>query len=382
MPALNDPLPRVRECAIRTAGYFGFPECGPAIVQALADPAEDVRRAAIEQLPLVDGVDAASRLVGAVTTETPRNRAAAAHALRHSDDPRAGAVLAAALHDADPWVRYYAATSLADGRFGGAAGPRLAQLAREDAAVPVRIAAVTTLARLDAALAATTAAALLHDAEDDVATAAVTVLAGIPGQTVDDLLEQAVRGPRAAVQQAGVRALGQRPQVEAVEVLSWAARSEDVADKAGDAIDSLREIAGSPRNPIARRAAAAALIDLAAQATRRDEVIAALGRLPGDSVPAVAAGLSASRPDLRIATAEALAAMRQPRASSELARALSDEDASVRAAAVTAFARLGTPSVARVIASMRHTDPDEGVRFRAAQACARHGWGARPLPLS
>ena len=63
-------------------------------------------------------------------------------------------------------------------------------------------------------------------------------------------------------------------------------------------------------------------------------------------------------------------------ASGELARALRDEDPAVRAAAVTAFGRLGTPSVARTIAAMRRTDPDVNVRQRAAQACDRHGWNA------
>jgi HEAT repeat protein len=83
-----------------------------------------------------------------------------------------------------------------------------------------------------------------------------------------------------------------------------------------------------------------------------------------------------------VATADALAAMRHPRASGELSRALRDEDPAVRATAVTGFAKLGTPSVARVIAAMRHTDPDPDVRRRAALACARHGWGGAPSSRS
>jgi HEAT repeat protein len=71
--------------------------------------------------------------------------------------------------------------------------------------------------------------------------------------------------------------------------------------------------------------------------------------------------------------------MRHPRASSELARALRDEDAAVRAAAIAGFAKLGTPAVARTIAAMRQSDPDEDVRRRAAMACVRHGWGAGPV---
>ena len=99
-------------------------------------------------------------------------------------------------------------------------------------------------------------------------------------------------------------------------------------------------------------------------------------------VPEVASGLSAARVSTRVATADALAAMRHPRASGELSRALRDEDPAVRAAAVTGFAKLGTPSVARVIAAMRHTDPDPDVRRRAELACARHGWGGGPLSRS
>jgi HEAT repeat protein len=70
--------------------------------------------------------------------------------------------------------------------------------------------------------------------------------------------------------------------------------------------------------------------------------------------------------------------MRHPRASSELARALRDEDASVRSAAIAGFAKLGTPSVGRTIAAMRQGDPDEGVRHRAGLACIRHGWVTGP----
>ena len=71
--------------------------------------------------------------------------------------------------------------------------------------------------------------------------------------------------------------------------------------------------------------------------------------------------------------------MRHPRASSELARALRDEDAAVRSAAIAGFAKLGTPAVARTIAAMRQNDPDEGVRHRAELACARHGWAIGAL---
>jgi HEAT repeat protein len=104
--------------------------------------------------------------------------------------------------------------------------------------------------------------------------------------------------------------------------------------------------------------------------------------LPETLVPEVASGLSENRVDHRVATADALAAMHHPRASSELARALRDESPAVRAAAIAGFAKLGTPAVGRTIAIMKQTDPDEGVRRRAEMACSRHGWGTGPLPRS
>jgi 4-diphosphocytidyl-2-C-methyl-D-erythritol kinase len=45
---LRDADPRVRECAIRVAGYFGFDECLPELVDALDAPEAGVSRAAIE----------------------------------------------------------------------------------------------------------------------------------------------------------------------------------------------------------------------------------------------------------------------------------------------------------------------------------------------
>jgi HEAT repeat protein len=126
----------------------------------------------------------------------------------------------------------------------------------------------------------------------------------------------------------------------------------------------------------------AALRELAAEGTQRRAVIAAIARLPEETVHEVASGLSAMRVATRVATADALAAMRYPRASSELSRALRDEDPAVRRAAVAGFAKLGSPFVARVIAAMRQHDPDAGVRHRAELACQRHGWGEAPLSRS
>jgi HEAT repeat protein len=371
--------PRVRESAVRVAGYFGFEDAVPAIIAALDDATEDVRRAAIEQVPVLDQCDAAGILTVALAKETPRNRAAAAHALRQVDDPRTGAALREALGDPDVWVRYYAALSLGQLHFGAGYAEDLAQLARHDPATHVRIAAITSLGMLSPQLAARAATDLLDDPDDDLAIAAVKVLGSIPRAEAYALLERAVRSTRPVLQLAVVRAFASRPSPEAVEALAWAARVDDVASLAYEAIDSLRHIAMAADHPIAQRSAVAALRDLAARGDRRSDVVGAIARLPEFVVPELASGLSDGRVGVRVATVDALAAMRLPRASSELARALRDENPAVRAAAVAGFARLGTPAVARIIATMRQTDPDEGVRRRAELACTRHGWAAGPV---
>jgi HEAT repeat protein len=314
----------------------------------------------------------------ALSAETPRNRAAAAHALRLVDDPRVGTALQTALHDQDAWVRYYAATSLGEARFGCAAADDLAQLARRDPATHVRIAAITALGAMHGVLAAKVAAELMDDDDDDLAIAAVSVLGGVHRHDAREWLTRASRSSRPAVRLAGIRALAMRPTPESIEVLSWAARLDDDPALAPEAIDALRHIAATADRPPSQRAAVHALRELAADGIERRAVLAAIARLPEEVVPEVASGLSAVRVATRVATAEALAAMRHPRASNELARALRDEDPAVRSAAVTAFARLGTPSVARQIAAMRTTDQDPAVRQRADLACVRHGWGAGP----
>ena len=376
--AMADDEPRARECGVRVAGYFGFSECVPAIVQALRDPEEDVRRAAIEQMPLLDEVDAVEQLQSALSSETPRNRAAAAHAMRLLDDPRTGVALHAALNDPDVWVRYYAAESLGEARFGSDAAEDLARLARRDPATHVRIAAITALGAMHGVLGAKVATELIDDADDDLAIAAINVLGAVHRHDAHEWLTRASRSTRPAVRLAALRALAERPTPDSVEVLSWAARLDDDPALAPEAIDALRRIAATADHPLSQRAAVHALRELAAEGIQRRTVIGAIARLPEALVPEVASGLSAARVATRVVTAEALAAMRHSRASSELSRALRDEDPAVRAAAITGFAKLGTQSVARHIAAMRTTDPDLGVRQRADLACVRHGWGAGP----
>lgn len=381
--AIVDVSPAVREGALRIAGYFGFPGCTDAITGALSDQDESVRRAAIEQLPLIEAPAATDLLVDALRTGQPRIRTSAAHALRLVDDPRAGSALVTALSDPDAWVRYFAATSLPAHRAAPGAGAALAAVAHRDAATHVRIAAITALAAIDPALTISVGRELLANSDDDLAVAAIAAIAAIGNTTSREsaeLLATAVQSPRPALQVAAIQALSSLPDDHSIEWLSWSARALNPAELQADAIGGLCMIASSGERPLMRRNAADALLELAADGTHRDMVMAAFRRIDDVAVPDIAAGLSSARVAIRLAATDALAAMHTPRASRELTRALRDEEPMVRAAAITAFGKLGTASVARTIAAMRRTDPDPNVRHRAAQACDRHGWVVGVVP--
>ena len=118
-----------------------------------------------------------------------------------------------------------------------------------------------------------------------------------------------------------------------------------------------------------------ALLALSAEREGHDEALAALATLPATAVDAIGAALAAGQPPQRVAAVEALARMRHPAASAALTRALDDPTPVVRAAAVSAFGRLGTRAVGPVLATMQQADPDVDVRRKAAVVCARYGWG-------
>jgi HEAT repeat protein len=372
-----DPDPRVRECAIRVAAYFGFDGAAASVLDALDDQSADVRRAAIEQLPVLEDPRAMARLLGALRDESPRNRAAAAHALRAADDDTgAEGALIGALDDVDPWVRYFAAASLA-AQGGRAAVDALARTAAADAAPHVRITALQTIAVLDPDAVVPLAARYVGEPDDDLACAAVAALAGVAGGGADDLLERAAHDVRVPVRAAAIQALAARGSVRAPGMLAWAARTTDSPALAGAAIDALRRIAAAPDAP-GGDGALATLLELGAVPDRRESIVAAIAALPTHAVDTLGAALSSPHAGVRHVVVEALARMRHPRASAALARALADEDASIRTAAVAAFGRLGTPGVAVAVSRLRQSDPDAGVRRRAAAVCQRHGWGGGP----
>jgi HEAT repeat protein len=237
----------------------------------------------------------------------------------------------------------------------------------------VRIAAVQALGSLDPDAVTAVASGLMREADPDLAGAAIAALAGARGDRIERLLEDAVRSSNVDCRFAAVQSLVSRPGSRAVGVLTWAARADEPPGLGSLAIEGLGRIAASVEGD-ERAAAIHALLDVSSEPGRRDEIVEVLGSLKVDAVDEVATGLSAAKPDVRTTAVEALGRMRHPRASEALARALADADPAVRTAAVTVFGRLGTQAVSGIIAELQDSDPDPGVRRRAAAIAARHGW--------
>ena len=367
----SDPSAYVRECAIRVAGYFGYERAAQPLFEALSDPDETVRRAAIEQLPLRGDGRAPQLLVEALQSETPRNRAAAAHALRAVDHADVEEALLAAMRDPDPWVRYFAASSLGvHGR--ERATLVLSDVAEHDAAPQVRIAALRSLPALKPPGLSVLVQRILPQADDDVACAALAALGSTEAALDDELLEGALQDSRPVRRLLAVDVLASRGTGEALRMLADAARLPVEPSLGPAVIAALGRIAGSS-NDVSARAAIASLFELGIEAEWRSLVIATLARLP-HNIEWVRHGLSSVRPTTRRLVVDGLGRMRHSMASSALLDALSDDDPTVRVAAVDAIGRLGSLGAATAVAALRGSDPDTGVRKRAATICDRYGW--------
>jgi len=331
---LNDPEPRVRESAARIAGYFGYPECVDLLFERCHDGDENVRRAAIEGLPNLEDERVLPTLVAAVEDDKPRVRAAAARALGQVEGREVFAPLLHAVKDADAWVRYYAARSLGQHGFPEALDA-LAHLVQTDKAIMVRAAAIKALGDIGGARAVTILAPLAEAEERDLYSAALEALGRIGHPDALPPLLAALRSPDANRRLDALRALAERGGVGAAGALQWVAATDEEPHVAQAAVEALARLA-TPE-------AIAALVALTANPTRRESCVAALAELGEEHVEEVARGLTHMHPAVRRATVSALARMKNPLASARLSKALEDEEASVRLAAVTELRHLGSP---------------------------------------
>lgn len=412
---LSDPNPLVRESAVKIAGYFAFPQCIGLLFECCHDPEERVRRAAIEHLLYLDeelpGRSAVGKhrsfsiLTAALFEETPKVRATAARALGQIESDQAFPYLLKALRDEDAWVRYHAAQAL--GKLGlqkQSAHERevashfqtpfeaLAQLAQTDPVNPVRAAAAEALGRLggDRAVPILSLLVEVDDGGGDVARAALTALGQIDHASALPPLLRALNSPNPDRRTDSVRALGERGDSAAVDALQWIAASDSDARVVQVAIDALFRIAEAAmrltsyrRHPsrMAFASAIAALLELTIDPSRRGPCCIALIQLGEGQVEAllgevqplgeIARGLNHIYPEVRSATIQVLARLKNPLASELLMVALDDRDSKVRLVATVALGYLGNRSCEAKLTALARNDPDPAVR-RAAQKALHH----------
>jgi HEAT repeat protein len=377
VPALlASPDPLLRESALRIAGYFGYRDAVDGVVACCADPEEGVRRAAIEQLPYFDDPRAHPLLAAALRTDTPRVRAAAAQAMAGMPGDAARFALLAALRDQDAWVRYYAARSLGERREAAALGA-LAEAARGDAAMHVRIAALDAIGAADGPGAADVLLPYAAAPHADLAAAALRALGRVTDGRAAAALLSALRSDDGVRRLAAVTGLGALATGDAVEALQWTAGADADAAVARAAIDALSRI-GRAAGAVAD-AAVGALIALAADPGRRPDAVSALCALPHARIPRVAAGLQHPHPGVRRAIVAALGRMQHPDASTAIRTALEDADPRVREEAVTVLDRLGVGGLTRAFMQISREDPSRAVRQAASAALSRQGASAAPL---
>jgi HEAT repeat protein len=359
---LSDPDPLVRESAVRIAGYFGYPDCVEKFFQCASDADENVRKAAVEHLPFID-----DPRVGTILRHTLRHgsapvRGAAALALGQMDGDAAAQPLIEALKDEDPWVRYYAVRSIGRLRCESAL-PALEQVMQNDPAGHVRIATAEALGQFGGKKAIALLRSAMEAKNPDIVRVASLSLAMLADpEAMQPLFEILRTGERTAKLDA-TRALAAAGTKEAVEALEWAAATEQDIRVRQAAVEELAQMASAE--------SIMALIRMTADRRLRPDCIAALSGLSRSKIEAVASGLKSSQVEVRQAVVEALGRMKHPLASELLARALDDENSSVRLSAVVALGTLGSRLFERKLIELAHKDADVSVRQTARQVIER-----------
>jgi HEAT repeat protein len=358
---LQDTDAYVRESAVKIAGYFAFNECVNLLLERCHDPSEDVRKAALELIPYLENAPVLPTLIDALEAETPKVRAAAARALGQMDCTLAYPHLLKALQDKDLWVRYYAAKAIGWNGYAEAIDI-LANLARLDHSMIVRIASVEALGQIGGSRVVSFLAPIVEDSNlpNDLVRAAITALGQVGHPNSLPPLLCALRSDDLFRRVCVVKALGKRGGQDIESMLQDLAATEADVTVVFAAIEALAQLA-TPE-------AISALLELTASPTRNEACIIALANLGERQVESIGEGLRHFNQEVRCATVEVLTRLRCPRASELLITALDDREQIVRLAAVNGLEHLGNRYAERKIAVMAHTDPDPIVRQAAQKA--------------
>ncbi|HXF06124.1 MAG TPA: HEAT repeat domain-containing protein [Blastocatellia bacterium] len=367
---LAHPYGRVREAAVRILGEGDQPDVVRALLERCYDEDEQVRAAALERLGTIEGACVVPTLVQALRNETPRGREAAARALGRVYGVEAVAALATALTDGDPWVRKAAAEALAQ-HGAQEVVEDLVHLARADPDGEVRRAAVEALGRIGGERVLTELSNLAGDGDERIAQATLAAMSRVSHPRAIWSLLTALATTDVERRKNVVRLLGDRGGALSIAALHWTASHDSDPGVVRTAIDALAHLA-TPQ-------AVAALIELAADETRRPVCVTALARVGSPMVPEIVRGLNHAIPRVRCAVVEALAQFDGEAVTEALVTALRDEDPSVRRAALTALAQKGLRSVRPHIVMLARTDADPSVRRAARDLLKQEGGASRPI---
>jgi HEAT repeat protein len=354
--------PHLRESAVRIAGYFGYPDCAGQLLDRIHDVSENVRRAAVENLAHLQDNRILDALLRAAHDESPRIRAAAVQSLGNLDNMKAFPALVRAMSDADAWIRYYAARSL--GRTGSPeAIDVLAAAARSDEANQVRIAAADALGSIGGARVVSVLSPLVDADDRDLARAALNALGAVGHPDAMHPIAAVLQSRDASRRLDAVMAMATRRNDDAVAALE--------AIGAHDPDPKVSEAAMDRLAAMATPASIRSLLGLAADRRVRDRAISALAAVDSAHMDRIGTGLDDPRIDVRRAVVEALSRKKHPMASELLSKALEDQAAPVRLAAVLALRHLGSHAAERKLAGLIRTDPDIAVRRAAEKALER-----------
>lgn len=347
--------------ATETIARFGNAGARELLAEGLAHAAPAVRGAMIEAIRRAGRRDLAAELTHLVRTDGEAGlRAAALDTLRGLG--AAEGIPAALDHLNDPDQRVRTAAMLLVGQLGG---PELASQIRPRTSDPdpvVRAATASALGLTQATDAAADFIRLLKDPEADVRAAAARGAADANVREATDTLLGMLTDDDPAVQREVVLALGR---------LGSAPAAATLLRHLGVAAPGVR---GAIAAAVTRLDASQvpALLDKLIEAGDSESKLAVVRTVAQLRSPAAASVLGMLWRDadapVRAATAETLGRLGGPEAIRLLSAGLDDPEEEVRACTVDALARLGGTDAGDALLALLRSDPDAGVRERAALA--------------
>jgi HEAT repeat protein len=313
----------------------------------------DVRVAAIESLPAYEDERIFSALRCLYKDENSRVRTAVVKSLGQMDSKLSYDVLSLALQDSDQWVRYYAVKSVSMHGFVEVI-PRIREMAFNDPAAFVKLAAIEFLGRIGGQVAASILVALTGDKNNEIALAAISSLGDVhhPDSLAPLLALSSTTDPD--MKRVAIEALGRRGGTGTSGALQWVAITEKDPIIRNSAVNSLKLIAN--------RESISALLNLTSDTENRERAIAALAGLSLDLMHIICEGLYHKNSLVRTAVVEVLLRMHSPLASAELAGCLKHNDPKVRLATVNALNKLGNRKYMKKLLELKNTDPDPAIR--------------------